>query len=214
MAKGKSGLTAPTVPTPAAPPQPTPGPQLTPGFEFLGPQGPPIDMNGSMVGANPNFDSQHFDPKYWRNCQRCVWAYEMRRRGYDVEARERILDGSDTLPYMGHKQGWANVAQNGVNELVSLSSYGTIKQILTQMSDWGDGARAIVRIRYKKGGGHVFIAEQVNGGTIFVEPQAGTYKDIHATMDKVIKKETKLLRIDNKQLDPKLLERAVKITGS
>ena len=79
-----------------------------------------------------------------------------------------------------------------------------------QMANWGDGARAIVRVQWKGGrSGHVFMAEQQKGGTVFMDPQTGRYVDIHAYMDQAVKGATKLVRIDN--LKPTaLLEKCVK----
>ncbi len=125
-------------------------------------------------------DLKNTNPK-WRedspwdvNCQRCVSAYEARRRGYDVTAAP-LLDDNDTLQVMMHPNGWPSVYQGA--ELVDCTAAsGTASETLVddKMAEWGDGARAIVRVRWRLGGGHVFIAERVNGSTIYVDPQRGT----------------------------------------
>lgn len=136
------------------------------------------DINDCFNTTNPKYgtgntpNEQH---KYTWNCQRCVNAYEARRRGYDVQAGARIENG-DTLPNMRNANGWPAVYEGGHSGLVPIDGRtGTkIRQnIESQMSAYGNGARAIVRVRWQKGGGHVFIAEQVNGQTQFIDPQSG-----------------------------------------
>lgn len=151
--------------------------------------------------------------EYTWNCQRCVWAYELRRRGYDVIASERISSG-DTLPIMTNKNGWANVAKNGINWLESMKSStgnGCKKNIESYMQTYGDGARAIVRVQWQQySGGHVFIAEQVGNNTRFIDPQSGD-TDVSRYFGKGMIKpsQTYLLRIDNKEITS-LISKCVK----
>ena len=126
--------------------------------------------------TNPNFSHMYFDSPWNINCQRCVSAYEARRRGYDVEALP-VPSGNDYLPFMNHPDGWPSVYENF--ELINCSANsGTAAGNLVeeQLESWGDNCRAIVRVRWKPecgGGGHVFIAERINGKTMFVDPQNG-----------------------------------------
>lgn len=192
-------------PRPASPP----APKLTPGFEFLGEKGDPHDMDTARQTSNPNY----FKGREWQqNCQRCIYAYEMQRRGYDVEAKPRIFDGTDRLPYMNDRQGWLQVMENP--QVTDFTSRNTIRQLAEKMAEFGDGARAIVRVVWKgRRSGHVFMAEQSGGGTIFVDPQTGQHVDIHHYMNEAIKGETKLIRVDN--LRPtQLLEKCVKRRGT
>lgn len=149
--------------------------------------------------ANPNFNQ---GKEYKINCQRCVSAYEARRRGIDVIAKPAKMDGTDTLPYMTNPKGWANVYENGVDNLdIPSGKSGAAIQnsICTKMLSYGDGARAIVRVQWQSGGGHVFIAEQIGAVTQFIDPQPGT-RDVSFYFSKGMIKpsSTRLLRIDNK----------------
>ncbi len=154
--------------------------------------------------ANPLYVLKN--DEYTRNCQRCVWAYELRRRGYDVIASEKILNG-DTLSIMTNKNGWANVAKNGINQLERMDSStgnGCKKNIEAYMKTCGDGTRAIVRVRWQNyQSGHVFIAEQVGDTTRFIDPQSGD-TDVSGYFGKGMIKpsQTYLLRIDDKELTP------------
>lgn len=40
------------------------------------------------------------------------------------------------------------------------------------MKGWGNGSRCEIAVVGKSGGGHVFMAEQVEGKTVFLDPQA------------------------------------------
>lgn len=140
-----------------------------------------------LKATNPKFLSsvKKNDMKYTHNCQRCVMAYEVRRRGFDVTAKP-LLKIDDELAKMDASQGWPSVFQdkNG-NKPVPESVGGdntleAIRNIEKKMKSYGDGARAIVRIQRVADfdgsalSGHVFIAEQINGKTIFCDPQTGS----------------------------------------
>lgn len=171
---------------------------------FLGRKGKQADIWSAMKDTNPHF---YEDKKWQYNCQRCVFAYEMQRRGYDVEAKPRIFDGTDMLPYGDSPNGWKHVL-NGM-EQVNMPSRNTIAKMDEQMAKWGNGARAIVRVTWKGNrSGHVFVAEQINGQTHYIDPQVGRYINIKHYMDEAIKGKTELLRMD-KATPTQLLEKAV-----
>lgn len=158
-------------------------------------------INETYQTANPHFLE---GKEYQENCQRCVSAYEARRRGYDVTASKRLYDGTDTLPYMMNSRGWANVYENGIASLETLSgsrSSTIMASIQQRMSEFGDGARAIIRVQWQGGyGGHVFIAEQANGVTQFIDPQTGSRDCSDYFKSGMIKPSaTRLLRIDDKK---------------
>ena len=90
-----------------------------------------------------------------------------------------------------------------------MPSRNTIAKMDEQMAKWGNGARAIVRVAWKGNrSGHVFVAEQINGQTHYIDPQVGRYINIKHYMDEAIKGKTELLRMD-KATPTQLLEKAV-----
>ena len=112
--------------------------------KFMGKRGKPKTIEDAMTTSNPHF----YEGREWQyNCQRCIYAYEMQRRGYDVEAMPRIFDGTDTLPYMYNSAGWLAVMKDA--KVVDFPSRNTIRHMVDTMADWGDGARAIVRVDRK-----------------------------------------------------------------
>lgn len=124
-----------------------------------------------ITAANPNYKKGY---EYRVNCQRCVPTYEMRRRGYDVEAKPAILDSRGRHNNDAPAKEWQNVFKGGKFE--SCSSGSGKNQIDKKMAEWGDGARAEVYVVWKgrgKTSAHVFVAERRNGKTIYTDPQTG-----------------------------------------
>lgn len=133
-----------------------------------------IEMD--LIATNPNFTYTYEETPWNNNCQRCVSAYEARRRGYDVEAQPRP-SGNDTLPFTLHPQGWPSVYKDAqLIDCSANSGTAAAMNVEQMMESWGSDCRAIVRVGWKEeegGGGHVFIAERTNGITRFIDPQNG-----------------------------------------
>lgn len=128
------------------------------------------DREADLAAVNPGFTSR--DPKWTLNCQRCVPSYEMRRRGFDVVAKPRIVDESgspkDTDPM---NTQWSKVFDG--QEWKRCSGKSGCDKLL---KSWGDGARAEVYVIWPKkrgGGAHVFAAENVGGEIRYMDPQSG-----------------------------------------
>lgn len=127
--------------------------------EALGDRGPMMSQAKASEGTNPHYNPRY--SAYSSNCQRCVLAYEARRRGYDVTALPTYR--GDMLPA-------------GRDYLRGLSSPNTVdvgksrSRLEGQMAAYGNGARAIVHVRQGRNG-HVFIAENVRGRINYVDPQ-------------------------------------------
>ena len=128
----------------------------------------------AIKATNPQFDTH--SPRFMENCQRCVSAYEARRRGYDVIAKPHILTEADSLPYMNSEKGWPAVFQDyKLESCAALTPELAKRKEESLMKAYGDGSRAIVkvnwRLRYK---GHVFIAENQKQTICFLDPQMGS----------------------------------------
>lgn len=168
----------------------------------------PDNIPRALAGVNPRYGDN------WRwsnNCQRCIAAYEMRRRGFDVEALPFPGD-TDDLQYHTKKNGWPSLFSRNVVDLEPIPGIDSAEQtasIETIMNGYGDGARAVIRVRWKnENRGHVFIAEQVNGETWFVDPQTGSI-DCSSHLGRAQPGYTLLLRIDDAKLSP-LIGKAVR----
>lgn len=169
-----------------------------------------MTIDDNVRNTNPAFNSK--DPRYRQNCQRCVPAYVMRRRGFDVVARPATvneagkLSTKDKLYYE-----WKKVFKDANFEFYSGYDGGKT-EIIKQMELWGDGAIAEVRILKKNANeGHVFVAERVNGIVRFVDPQSGNI-DCESFFTNAALGGTMMARVDN--LEPsELIELCIKNRG-
>lgn len=123
-----------------------------------------------LKAVNPNFVPGR-NGEWENNCQRCVTAYEARRRGIDVTAKP--LPPNDTLQF---GKGWAKAFLSGNGHIVDCSAKRTEiarQNVEQQVLKAPDGGRFIVRIGVKGNpySGHVFIAENEHGSVRFVDPQ-------------------------------------------
>ena len=126
--------------------------------EAVGQRGAPMSMTDAYFDGNPYYSDSYSE--FSQNCQRCVFAYEMRRRGYDVEALP-TYEG-DMMPRGGNWQQ----AMSGmtVADVGKTTERATLRNIERQMKDWGEGSRAILRIKWGGGSsGHVINVEYANG---------------------------------------------------
>lgn len=169
--------------------------------DAIGQKGAPLPIDDAMAGANPYYSP--FYGEYSLNCQRCVVAYEMRRRGYKVTAMP-TFEG-DILPYaVRQKDGvtthsfWMGSFQGAKTTNVgSRRRDETIRNIESQMKQWGSGSRGIIRVSWNNGGGHVFNVEN-SGGTIrYIDAQTGTRVNIKEYMSMAKPSKTGLVRTDN-----------------
>ena len=170
--------------------------------EALGTKGAPMSIGESTVGTNPNYQGDY--KEYSENCQRCVVAYEARRRGYDVEAQPTYQgDTLNQVAYYDSKGGiargrWMGAFQDAKPVNVSSSTEGGVmNNINDKMASYGDGARGVVQIFYKGGGGHVFNVERQGGRTVYVEAQTGRIKNFERTLRSVDTSMVALVRTDN-----------------
>lgn len=144
-----------------------------------------------LSGTNPNFD---VSPEWKDNCQRCVPTCEARRRGKDVTTRPSTY-GSSHLAYHPF-DAWNNA------QVIYCQDSGQ-KEIEASMKSWGDGIRVQVVVYWDNplGGGHTFLAEQINGHTVFSDPQTGR-TDVSDYFSRVIPGTTRFCRIDNLEFSP------------
>lgn len=169
----------------------------------------PKDINQNVALTNPGYKSGN--PGYKQNCQRCVAAYEMRRRGYDVIAKPAVVGDNGKLSVRDPLYAnWKTIFKGAKFEIHSGFDGGK-SSIIAQMENWGDGSVAEVRVLWNATEGHVFIAERINGVVRFVDPQNGNINCEQYFTNAVIGA-TMIARIDN--LEPsKLIEECIKNRG-
>lgn len=126
--------------------------------EAIGSRGEPMGMADAWFDANPYYSDDYGE--FSQNCQRCVFAYEMRRRGYNVEALPTYEN--DAMPRGGN---WTTAMKGMTQVNVGKSTEAaTLKNIESQMAGWGEGSRGIIRLKWAGGNsGHVINCEYTNG---------------------------------------------------
>lgn len=139
---------------------------------------------------------------YKNNCISCALAYDMRRRGYDVEAMPidttSAVNGS--LPvqlgfYKGEKLEAFEVPSD---------DEAAMKWFSDRILKYGDGSRGLLRIRWKNGDGHAAIWE-VSGDTVVIrDPQNNTVVDLSDYLRRA--KTFYYFRTDNLELTDKVTE--------
>lgn len=131
--------------------------------EALGERGRPMGMARASEGTNPHYDGSY--DAYSSNCQRCVLAYEARRRGYDVTALPTYY--GDLLP---SGRDYLKALSNP--EVVHVGK--SVRRIEAQLKQYGPGSRSIIAVSKASGKGHVFIAENVGGKITYIDPQTNS----------------------------------------
>lgn len=153
-----------------------------------------------LMAVNPNFDYKKNG--IWKyNCQRCITAYEARRRGIKVTGKPRPpLTEHD---YLSRSCGWSDAYKNGkIISCVALNGKAAKNKIIKAINQMPDGSRCAVQIRYKRrrGGGHVFIAEYINGNVLFIDPQPNGFSvmfDQSEIFSQASGRDCFIMRLDN-----------------
>ena len=140
------------------------------------------NLKRKTTETNQNEDMAACNPKYLKggvyknNCISCALTYDMRRRGYDVEAMP-IDTTSATNGSLPVQLGFYKGEKLEVFE-VPKDLYAATKQFSNQILKYGDGSRGMLRIRWKNGDGHAVVWE-VDGNSVIVrDPQNSTIVDL------------------------------------
>ena len=195
-------------------------------------QGKIMNFTEADAGSgNPDYKlSDATEKGFKHNCQTCTMAYELRRRGFNVEAKANPFFGStqtvrefDAVLAL-RKISWEERFLNadGSKAFYSWSS-------AAQVEDTPVSKRAFIRKktseagRYEvycawkhspkeKGTAHVFIVERTqDGDLIWYDPQSGKKgRDISNYAGSMIPSKIGVLRIDDKLINPKLADRLLK----
>ena len=157
--------------------------------------GAPMDIQDAVTGANPNYKPR---TPYSVNCQRCVQAYEFRRRGYDVIAKPKpstnniITWGSECFIKPGaYQYSWQAFTLN--------QTEAAVKKTLANAPD---GSRFAIYVKWQRkcgGSAHVFIAEKTGGVVRYLDPQVASM-DASDYFSKGSKGRFGYFRMDDKQL--------------
>lgn len=118
-------------------------------------------IQDDLKAVNPNRDK---DEEHQTNCVNCAATYELRRRGYDVEA----LPSNGRSDFNNMFDGFTPI------ELSSIDKDETSARVemLTQIQSWGDGARGTIRGDWDgEDFGHRFSIEVADKDVMFLDSQ-------------------------------------------
>ncbi len=158
-------------------------------------RGKPMSIKRAYEGANPSYSKG----RQWKhNCQRCVCAYELRRRGYDVVA----------MPKM-HGDKMHNGGEFFQDAALKRVSGLTFAQLEKQLMKAKPGARFIIEVRWPRSRvGHTFNAERLKKSIKYVDGQPGkdNAKDY---FKRAVDGKISYFRSDNAKIDSKINVKAV-----
>lgn len=153
-----------------------------------------------------NHDPQSINDPRWSNCFKCSMAYEMRMRGYDVQAKPGPHGGwsSEAMHCFDVKDAFAisftNVNTSDRKELAK-EAY---RQMEKKCLSYGDGARGTVGFQYYDyDSGHSMYWVVENGEFRIIDSQA-TGRDGYDTFlhADTIEHEIEIARLDNADILP------------
>lgn len=147
-------------------------------------------IDEDLKNVNPNYDKKY---SYRINCQRCSFAYELRRRGYNVEANPN--ENEYGRAYRWKEQMIFKEEKSFKNRL---GARGVASKIIDEVKKSGDGSRWAVEVQwYRSSSGHLFIAENVGGEVKFFDAQTGKNDVINYFNNIASTKTTEIYRMDN-----------------
>ena len=159
------------------------------------------DADRDLAAVNPGYKgpADKLDARSI-NCQRCVPAYELRRRGYDVVAKPRPINRWGNPQASDPMGGATDFKKVFVGSEWIRGGDDPLAKITEAIGGWGEGSRAEVCVSWDpgkcdSGGRHVFVAENVGGEVRFVDPQSGN-NDVSCYFDIIKPNETEFARID------------------
>lgn len=151
--------------------------------------------------VNENYNPRN--PNTSKNCAYCSIAYDLRRKGYDVEAIEEpsILTNMDIFDMYG--QDWEDQFykfNRGKDE-----KQKQIADIEKNLSNYGDGARGILNFTWVLGGGHAVNWENIDGEVYIIDSQNKTVTKLEDSKYFNQAYELSYVRTDNVDLSEELI---------
>ena len=188
--------------------------------EFELPAKGKISLSKALSGTNPNY-IKGVRNEYSTNCQRCVPTYEMRRRGYNVEALPNSGDGLGRLSMIVKMWGLNKNDKYYISPKLLAGGANKKVDYNQEYADWfkfiGDmpnGARAQVGWMWKGSrAGHTIMAEKKAGKLVFIDPQTQSIKNRDEFVADVKARPRYAFwafRVDNRELDKEMIKLIMK----
>lgn len=137
------------------------------GMVTQGPGTGDAERNGDVRFTNPNY----YEGRKWQvNCQRVAVAYELRRRGYAVEARPNDKKpGTKQYTYRDLEAVW-----KGDRQFTPITTIGgdLKRQAENIVRDWPVPSRGWVTANWKAGAAHIWNVEKLpDGRVVWIDAQ-------------------------------------------
>ena len=174
--------------------------------------------NKVIPGINPDYPGSGAI----MNCRRATLAYEMRRRGYDVQATKTREGRGQTVEGMTKAAGFKGRERRQANASFHLSGGGETfigtgggKQIFDTLSKQPERSRGELVLNWRApqpgipGGAHSVAYEVINGKAHVFDTQSGI-KHLEGSPVFLNAETSAFTRLDNKDLNEKYLTRWMK----
>lgn len=169
--------------------------------------------------ANPHYKE---GKNYQINCQRCVPAYELRRRGFNVEAlsaADGSIWGNGNSMVVFYGSGGMRIPKTFIDpeskeyELSTLIGKRTMKQVYKKLEETvKNDERYFLAMEWAQGGAHIVNMEKIDGVLSIVDSQSGEILPIDKYFSYYKAKPSSLnyCRIDNLDINLGLINKLVK----
>lgn len=172
--------------------------------------------------GNPHFSDPDAKAEgYLINCQTCTMTYELRRRGFPVEALPNKGNEFYEVWCPKHNLTWNDRFLNPDGSRPIKTRPSVLRDTITAKVGFIEGATKETgryelylkwkSVRGRDGGAHVMIVErQKDGNLLWFDPQSGKHgssKAFNGFMKSAVPVKLSVLRIDDKIINPKFSER-------
>ena len=178
------------------------------------------DLHNDIAAVN--HDGANYELGRGTNCLYCTTAYEMRRRGYDVQAQQDWVGGiRDDMPaamFEGAKNellyDFSSTPMTSEERYIN-TAYAT-QTLMETVEAQGEGARGYIGVQWAGGGGHSMAYEVVDGQMHLIDCQTGedfTGEDIW-TERMYYANSCVVTRVDNCEVNKYMVDRYIEDAGT
>lgn len=175
-----------------------------------------------QLKGNPHYSDPDAKAEgYLINCQTCTMTYELRRRGFPVEALPNKNDEFYKVWCPKNNLTWNDRFLNPDGSRPIKTRPSVLRDTITAKVGFIEGATKETgryelylkwkSVRGRDGGAHVMIVErQKDGNLLWLDPQSGKHgssKMFNGFMKSAVPVKLSVLRIDDKIINPKFSER-------
>lgn len=179
------------------------------------------DLHNDIAAVNHN--GANYELGRGTNCMYCTTAYEMRRRGYDVQAQQDWVGGilhadmPDVMFEGAKTEALYDISGRSLNDPSRLADSAVGTQLLMETVEaQGEGARGYIGVYWNEGGGHSMAYEVVDGQMHLIDCQTGedlTGDDIW--YERMIYADScYITRVDNCEVNKYMVDRYIEDAGT